>query len=346
MTDREEVTGLWLADGTYDQAQEWVGRTSETRYAAEPVNQSMIRFYASLLEDPNPVYWDERTATDHWGDVVSPPGMLMTWKMPPQWVPAYYPEPAGVMYATEVPLPAEMDTVINVKTESTFYRPMLAGDCLNWQETILSVSEEKRTRLGVGHFIVSKSTFRSERGEPVAENVNTLFRYTSPGPKTDVEDVEVANGRRIVEVDEPNAGRDPTTMRSIDGIGVGDAVTPYEYGVTYRTVIHGVAATRDFFPGHHDPEYARMQRNETIYLNTMVFQGLVDRLVLGWAGPGWRIAERTVEMEGSAEAGDLLELRGDVTDVSGGVVEVDASVFLDDCSICSSSVSVTRDVKT
>ena len=40
-----------------------MGRSDQrTRFADEPVNGPMIRLYASVLEDGNPAYWDERFA--------------------------------------------------------------------------------------------------------------------------------------------------------------------------------------------------------------------------------------------------------------------------------------------
>jgi len=47
----------------------------------------MIKYYAAHLEDANPSYWDEDFATQAWGGIVSPPGMLMSWLMPLPWKP-------------------------------------------------------------------------------------------------------------------------------------------------------------------------------------------------------------------------------------------------------------------
>ena len=42
----------------------------------------------------------------------------------------------------------------------------------------MSVSQEKTTRLGVGHFIETLETYYGGDGSPVATSRNTLFRYT------------------------------------------------------------------------------------------------------------------------------------------------------------------------
>jgi hypothetical protein len=45
-------------------------------------------------------------------------------------------------------------------------------------EEVVSVSPEKRTRLGVGHFIETLETYYRGDGTPVATSRNTLLRYT------------------------------------------------------------------------------------------------------------------------------------------------------------------------
>jgi hypothetical protein len=47
-------------------------------------------------------------------------------------------------------------------------------------EELVSVSPEKRTRLGVGHFVETLETYRRQDGTVVARSRNTLFRFT-PG---------------------------------------------------------------------------------------------------------------------------------------------------------------------
>jgi hypothetical protein len=47
---------------------------------------------------------------------------------------------------------------------------------------VLSVSPEKRTRLGVGHFVETQDTYSRQDGAVVARNRNTLFRFTPDAP--------------------------------------------------------------------------------------------------------------------------------------------------------------------
>lgn len=168
-------TGLRVARGTYEQAKAMIGARSDVHFAEVAVNWPMIKYYCALTEDGNPSYWDEDFARTTWGDIISPPGLAMTWMMPIQW------RPGGVrpvtMLATRVPLPGE--TLINVSTETEFFRPLRLGEQLNAVDELVSVSEEKKTRLGRGHFVTTVTTFRNQCGDVVMTNTNVMLRFSA-----------------------------------------------------------------------------------------------------------------------------------------------------------------------
>lgn len=114
--------------------------------------------------------------------------------------------------------------------------------------------------------------------------------------------------------------------------------------ITFKRVIQDVAATRDYFPGHHDPEYAKAQSQKAIYLNTMFFQGFIDRVVTDWAGPITFIARRKMRMQASVYAGDKMYGEGKVTrsyldDTGRGCVDIDIIVGNQDGPTCPASVT-------
>lgn len=170
-------TGLKLAFGSYEDAVKMIGTKGGVSFGDIDVNAPMIRYYAAMLEDANPSYWDPGFAEEHWGGEVSPPGMLMTWSMRIPWSPHPAEDEEALM--TKVPLPG--DTVINVETETEFFRPVYVGDRLNSTDELVDISPEKTTRLGTGHFITTLATFRNQRGEIVGTNRNVLFRFSAGG---------------------------------------------------------------------------------------------------------------------------------------------------------------------
>lgn len=72
---------------------------------------------------------------------------------------------------------------INAANDVEFLQPIVEGDRLCVVEQLVSVSPEKRTRLGVGHFVETLETYRRQDAVVVARSRNTLFRFT-PGPSS------------------------------------------------------------------------------------------------------------------------------------------------------------------
>lgn len=166
-----------LAFGTYQDALRMVGATSEPRTAATAVSGARIQLFAAMVHDGNRSYWDTAFARQQWGGLLAPPALLMGWLIPPPWEPRGRPPAASMVL--RVPLPGT--TFINAANDVEFLTPIVEGDVLTVVEELVSVSPEKRTRLGVGHFVETLETYRRQDGNVVAKCRNTLFRFTPGG---------------------------------------------------------------------------------------------------------------------------------------------------------------------
>ena len=63
-----------------------IGKESAPRTAPYAVNEPMARFWCEMVEDPNPIYFDEEYARSTWlKEPFAPPAMLFTWGMQPVW---------------------------------------------------------------------------------------------------------------------------------------------------------------------------------------------------------------------------------------------------------------------
>ncbi|ODR10081.1 acyl dehydratase [Mycobacterium sherrisii] len=167
-----------LAFGTYEDALQMVGAVSEARTAATPVSGARIQLFAAMIHDGNRSYWDTEFARRQWGGLLAPPALLMGWLIPPPWQPGGRPPSASLIL--RVPLPGT--TFINAANDVEFLEPIVEGDTLTVVEELVSVSPEKQTRLGVGHFIETLETYRRQDGAVVARSRNTLFRFTPAAP--------------------------------------------------------------------------------------------------------------------------------------------------------------------
>lgn len=165
-----------LTFGTYEDALRMVGATSEPRTAATAVSGARIQLFAAMVHDGNRSYWDAEFARRKWGGLPAPPALLMGWLIPPPWQPQGRPPVASLVL--RVPLPGT--TFINAANDVEFVVPIVEGDVLTVVEQLVSVSPEKRTRLGAGHFVETLETYRRQDGAVVATCRNTLFRFT-PG---------------------------------------------------------------------------------------------------------------------------------------------------------------------
>jgi acyl dehydratase len=163
-----------MAFGTYADALAMVGVRGEPRVAGTAVSAARIQLFAATVRDPNPSYWDVAFARRAWGGLLAPPALLMGWLIPPPWDPSgVRPQPS---IAIRIPLPGT--SFVNASNDVEMLDPIREGDHLTVVEEVVSVSAEKRTRLGVGHFVETLETYYRDDGRPVARNRNTLFRFT------------------------------------------------------------------------------------------------------------------------------------------------------------------------
>ena len=97
--------------------------------------------------------------------------------------------------------------------------------------------------------------------------------------------------------------------------------------ITHRRVVMSSGATWDYFPGHYDPAYAHSQGQPTIYANSLLLFGLLDRAATEWAGPTSFLVRRTVRLIQSLYAGDTVTVTGTAGDTTPeGLVGLDLTM--------------------
>jgi acyl dehydratase len=178
MTGDDEPNGYQPARGSYEEGCKLLGVRSPVNFGPLPVETCRIAAYCALIEDANPSYWDQELSVRQWGRPVAPPGMLQTWTLPAPWTPAGATKPDFMLM--NVPLPGS--SLINVSTEIVYHRPIYVGETLNFWDVATEISDEKETRLGIGHFVTTVAHFQNATGEPVATVTNVQFRFE---PKAD-----------------------------------------------------------------------------------------------------------------------------------------------------------------
>ena len=154
--------------------------------APDPVNQPMIRHWAAAFEDDNPVYTDPAAAAaSRFGEIVAPPLMLQTWTMATPRITGIAERGGAPVESDGTGALAELDRAGFVGTlasnsEFEIERYLQLGEVIQASTTIESISEEKRTRLGVGHFLTWVTTYVDEAGEVVGRQLFRILKF-KPG---------------------------------------------------------------------------------------------------------------------------------------------------------------------
>jgi len=140
----------------------------------------MIRHWVEAVGDENPVYTDaEAAARSVHGEIVAPPVMLQAWVMR-----GVRPRPTSGGNARDELMTllddAGFTSVVATNCEQEYHRYLHLGDHLSTTTIIESVSDEKATGLGVGHFVTTRVDYRTDKGELVATMRFRILKF-KPG---------------------------------------------------------------------------------------------------------------------------------------------------------------------
>lgn len=110
----------------------------------------------------------------------------------------------------------------------------------------------------------------------------------------------------------------------------GNKLRPVTLELTLRRSVQAVAATRDYYPVHHDEQFARESGAGGLFFNTMFLQAFVGRAATEWFGNDAFLRRLEIAMRGPNYIGRTLKATGVVTAArdSNGCRLVDADVTL------------------
>jgi len=159
---------------------------SSPRPAPDPVNLPMIRHWTEALGDANPVYTDaEFAARSVHGALVAPPAMTQVWTMrglrPADGAGIDTGDPLSLM--SEVLDEAGFTSVVATNCEQEYHRYLRHGEQVTVRSSLESVTGPKRTALGEGWFVTTRSTWYVG-AEAVASMMFRVLKYRPPGPAT------------------------------------------------------------------------------------------------------------------------------------------------------------------
>jgi uncharacterized protein len=138
---------------------------SQPRAARDPVNLPMIRNWLEALDGGT---GDPDTA---------PPAMIQVWTMPGMYRVRADDDPLGKM--NQVLDQAGYTSVVATNCDQAYQRYLKVGEQLSVRTRLLDVTGPKRTALGEGWFVTTRSTWFSA-DEPVATMDFRIFKFRRP----------------------------------------------------------------------------------------------------------------------------------------------------------------------
>jgi acyl dehydratase len=285
--------------------------------ARDAVNAAMIRHWCDAITDANPVYTDpDFAAKSVHGGIVAPPAMLDAWTMPglpgrragdPALSPLRALDAAG------------FTSVIATNSEHEYVRHLRLGDLLHAHNELVDVSDEKQTALGRGHFVTSRTSYRTQHGDEVGRRLFRILKFR-PGTARGGSARTAAPASAARELP-PRPARRETTLRAAE-VRMGDVLAPCPIPITTTLIVAAAIASRDYQDVHHDKEAALRRGTPDLFMNILTSSGLVARYVTDWAGPEAFLTALRIRLGAPNYPGDTMVLEGRVTAAGRGDVQL------------------------
>ena len=123
-----------------------------------------------------------------------------------------------------------------------------------------------------------------------------------------------------------------STQRRWEDVRDGEELPGFELQLTWTKMVEQVSGSQDFYPVHHDPDFAAEAGHPGIFYNTGFTRAALCRLLTDWIGPRGSLRRLRFEMRRMHRAGDTIRVRGRVTalrDVAADRGEVDVELWIE-----------------
>lgn len=294
----------------HDYVASLVGRPAhQTCVARDEVTSAAIRTWCDAMGERNPVYLDRDAAraAGH-DDVIAPPAMLQVWTMP--GLEPDRPLTAGPAREGDLDETARRDLAelgysgtLAAVVEQQFDAPLRVGDRVVATDEYISVSEEKRTQLGPGFFLTSRIEYTTVDGRSIGALTASVFHFAPAPPAALVAPFPMPDV----------APRRPERAEAV-ALTQGVAFGPVAVPLTPTQIVAGALATRDFYPVHHDRDFARAHGNTDFLMNILTTNGIIARIVGEWTAQAPLLTMRT-RLIAPAYANDQLSVTGTVDEL-------------------------------
>jgi acyl dehydratase len=98
-----------------------------------------------------------------------------------------------------------------------------------------------------------------------------------------------------------------------DDLAEGDNLTGFDLSLSTTKIVEQVSGSQDFYPVHHDREFAHNAGHPDIFVNTGFTRAVLGRFLTDLTGTSGWVHSLTYQMRRMNRPGDTMKVRGKVT---------------------------------
>ena len=300
-------------------------RLGETRKTVEGlrVEAGKVAEFAHALRDSNSIHHDTSVAVESgFEDRPAPLTFTRT-----SYFPRYRPDGIDEGAIQGFDLGFEERYTVHGEQAYEFERPLIVGDRLSAETTLVDAFQRDGSRGGTMTFAVLETVYRDQADDSVVTARSTVIE-TGGAIEDDADGRDAEETRSDGEDAGPDTfgaapfeetlsatDRSESPLRAAD-VAVGDAGPPLVVSDLERTdFVKYAGASGDFTPIHYDEPAVRAAGHESVFAQGMLTAGLAARLVVGWFGLA-NITRFQTRFQAQLFPGEHVLVDGEVTDVS------------------------------
>ncbi|MDG0978097.1 MAG: hypothetical protein P8O79_00080 [Halieaceae bacterium] len=217
------------------------------------------------------------------------------------------------------------DSNVAVSYDIEFLRHLQVGEWPRHYTTIVNISDQKTTSLGVGYFVTERVEYTTDTAEVFAYANITYFQYRAKVLEPTTSGVTL-NTDTAVDISTP-VMLDPDSL-ALDWscVTAGRSLAEWRLPITHRLVVGGALATQDFIPVHHNVPAARAAGMPDIFMNILTTSGLVCTYINACAGESGFIKNLKFSLMAPNMPGDVMTLQGQIQELTALDGAIEASI--------------------
>ncbi|WP_424018873.1 FAS1-like dehydratase domain-containing protein [Halorientalis pallida] len=295
-------------------------RVGDSRRTVEGlrVEVGKVAEFATALRDENPIHHDAAAAADRGFDRIPAP---LTFTRT-----AYFPRyrPDGVDGTPGFDLGFRQAYTVHGEQAYEYERPLVVGDVLSGETTLVDVFQRDGRRGGTMTFAVSETAFRDQDGDLVVTARSTAIE--TGGAIDDDDDTDDEGDDLDTSGDDPPAAngagteataeRPPRPTATAGSVSVGDTAPPLVVAdLERKDFVKYAGASGDFTPIHYDEPYVRAAGHDAVFAQGMLTAGYAARAVSDWLGLATVTRFRT-RFQSQLFPGESVVVTGEIDEVT------------------------------